>query len=130
MDKAISNALKSFVTSNGKHCCRFVGVSSEESGGHGNSLSNSQPPGRPPDSLDCHHCPHTQPLDLTGQPQLDSSKCELVTLPSYQPMTSHTFHWGLKKASVVIQALESAYDEMIHWRKNCLLYPMDLLVRA
>jgi len=63
-------------------------------------------------------------------PNLDSSKCELVTLPSYQPVASPTFHWGLKEASVVIQALESAYDETIHWRKNCLLCPMDLLVRA
>ena len=38
-------------------------------------------------------------------------------------MASPTFHWGLKEASVVIQALQSAYDDMIHWRRNCFIVP-------
>ena len=40
-------------------------------------------------------------------------------------MASCHFHWGLKEPSVVIQSLESAYDEAIHWRRNSFTVPNE-----
>jgi len=81
-----------------------------------NSQPPGQPPGQPPALLDSHH--HSQPLDLTGQPLVDNSMCYDLPLPSFQPMASPQFYWGLNEPSVVIQSLEPAYDETIYWRRN------------
>ena len=52
---------------------------------------------------------------------------DMAQLPDYPPMVSPDFHWGSLDSAAFGQALDSAYLEVAHWRKNCLDVPHGLM---
>ena len=40
------------------------------------------------------------------------------TLPEFTPMSSPTFVWGVHDSATIIASINSAYEEVVHWRKN------------
>ena len=49
--------------------------------------------------------------------------CEASNLPNFEPMANQDFTWGELDASSFTKSLESAYEETVHWRKNCSRIP-------
>ena len=46
-----------------------------------------------------------------------------LELPVYQPVASPHFHWGPVDAAAFSLSLDSAYQEVVHWRKNSFDMP-------
>ena len=47
-----------------------------------------------------------------------TSPSDNVKLPEFQPVAPSHFHWGPVDSSTFCQSLDSAYQEVIHWKKN------------
>ena len=45
------------------------------------------------------------------------------TLPAFVPMANSHFRWGELDASAFTSLLDSAYKEVVHWRRNCFSIP-------
>ena len=41
-----------------------------------------------------------------------------MKLPEFQPVAPSHFHWGPVDSSAFCQSLDSAYQEVVHWKKN------------
>ena len=53
--------------------------------------------------------------ESTSQPETSPSD---VKLPEFQPVASSHFHWGPIGSSAFCQSLDSAYQEVVHWKKD------------
>ena len=45
------------------------------------------------------------------------------SLPCFVPAEAPTFVWGEREASSVVSELSRAYEEVVHWKKNCFVVP-------
>ena len=61
----------------------------------------------------------------TSAQQLDSISCPPCPqqLPTFQPMNTPVFSWGIHNADDFSHALEATYSEVVHWRLNSLKVP-------
>ena len=53
----------------------------------------------------------------------DSDQDRLPDLPVFKPHANPEFSWGALDSSRFSTVLETAYDETVHWRKNCFKIP-------
>ena len=65
---------------------------------------------------------------LTPTPLTDDGihpTCQPVdnNLPAHVPMTNPQFRWGELNASAFTSLLDTAYREVVHWRRNCFTIP-------
>ena len=65
---------------------------------------------------------------LTPTPLTDDGirpTCQPVdnNLPVHVPMTNPQFRWGELNAPAVTSLLDTAYKEVVHWRRNCFTIP-------
>ena len=44
-------------------------------------------------------------------------------LPVFQPLADPTFTWGILDSATLSELLDTAYDEIVHWRRNCFKLP-------
>ena len=67
-------------------------------------------------------------LVLHGLPQQENSSGtsgqEIPPLPAFTPVASPVFVWGERDAAATISAVTSAYQEVVHWRKNSFQIPV------
>ena len=71
-------------------------TSSTISGNSSQAVSNSCPPSIVSDTLD---------------------------LPLFKPMAEPNFTWGERDSMSFCKVLQTTYDEVVHWRKNCFKIP-------
>jgi len=114
-DQPLSRFLKSVVDDSGKRCCRFIGVPCSQDT---RPLANSQPSVVPVDaptvSPDLNHA--SQPADSSHLPRPPE-------LPHFLPVAQPNFVWGAREASSFSADLDAAYQEIVHWKKNCFAVP-------
>jgi len=53
----------------------------------------------------------------------DSDQDRLPDLPVFKPHANPEFSWGTLDSSSFSTVLDNAYDETVHWRKNCFKIP-------
>ena len=58
----------------------------------------------------------SQPTGLNQLPRLPE-------LPDSQPVAQPNFVWGTRSASDFIENLNVAYQEVVHWKRNCFSIP-------
>ncbi len=46
------------------------------------------------------------------------------SLPTFVPLANSNFMWGEIDAAQFQETLKKAYDEVVHWRKNCFKLPL------
>ena len=91
--------------------------------------SNLQPsPSGPPSPIN-HDSEGTQPQErerlshLMPTTEESTGHCKASNLPNFEPMANPDFTWGELDATSFTKFLESAYEETVHWRKNCFRIP-------
>ena len=47
-----------------------------------------------------------------------------LALPAFTPMTEPNFTWGERDSESFCKELQTVYDEVVHWRKNCFKIPL------
>jgi len=69
--------------------------------------------------------PHTVSFDpnLASQPADLNQLPRPPELPPFQPVVQPNFVWGTRDASSFTDDLSSAYQEIVHWKKNCFAVP-------
>lgn len=71
-----------------------------------------------PDTTPVSH--HSEASHLATHSQNDGMQTS--TLPDYLPMANPTFAWGIYDSASISNAIDRAYKEVVHWRRN--LYPV------
>ena len=121
----LSRALESYTDPNGKCCCRFIGPSVVS----GLEIPpNSQPSGISlgiSSTDDVSSNIYQQETESTSQPEMSPS--DNVKLPEFQPVAPSHFHCGPVNSSTFCQSLNSAYQEVVHWKKNNFEVPCGSL---
>ena len=56
-------------------------------------------------------------MDLAAQ------KIRANDLPEFEPMTYPIFTWGTLESSEFTGLLDTAFDEVVHWKRNCFRVP-------
>ena len=60
----------------------------------------------------------------THQVQSNPDKGSAGDLPSFSPIAKPSFLWGRYLAEVLMQSLDEAYEEVVHWRPNFFCPPL------
>ena len=123
MEQPLARALESYISVNldGKRCCRFIGLSVAPPPDIGDDTCLSARPSTST-SVDWESSVPLQPDD-SGSVYFDG----MAQLPDYPPKASPNFHWSSLDSAAFSQALDSAYLEVVHWRKNCFDVPRGLV---
>ena len=53
-----------------------------------------------------------------GVLQLSNTSESVPPLPEFAPMANQTFIWGVYDSATISSTLSSAYNEVVHWRRN------------
>ena len=80
---------------------------------------NSQPPGislSVSSTDDASSSVYQPKTESTSQPV--TSPSDNVKLPEFQPVAPSHFHWCPVGSSTFCQSLDSAYQEVVHWKKS------------
>lgn len=123
MKQPLARALESYVNLDGKRCCRFIGLSVAPPSDIGDDTRLSARPSTST-SVDWESSDPLQPDD-SGSVYFDGMAHD--QLPDYPPKASPNFHWSSLDSAAFSQALDSAYLEVAHWRKNCFDVPRGLV---
>ena len=121
MEQPLARALESYVNLDGKRCCRFIGLSVAPPPDIGDDTCLSARPSTST-SVDWESSDPLQPDD-SGSVYFDG----MAQLPDYPPKASPNFHWSSLDSAAFSQALDLAYLEVAHWRKNCFDVPRGLV---
>ena len=54
---------------------------------------------------------------------LPSIVSDTLDVPSFKPMAEPNFIWGERDSMSFRKVLQTTYDEVVHWRKNCFKIP-------
>ena len=114
-DQPLSQARESYTDPDGKRCCRF---NSPFVASGLDIPPNSQPPGISVSVLSAamFHQVSTNRKQATSQPEMSPS--DNVRLPEFQPVAPSHFYWRPVDSSAFCHSLDSAHQEVVHWKKN------------
>ena len=77
-----------------------------------------------PQTVSDHEPSVSQLTNSISDPQNpDSSISTNPQLPQHPPMSSPTFTWGNLSSPEFDKLLDTTYDEVVHWRRNCFSVP-------
>ena len=75
----------------------------------------------------CPVCISADVLSTSGAVTPDSSAAQL---PSYCDLSAPSFMWGDVEGIDFVQQISSAYDVIVHWRRNLFLVPFGIVGKA
>ena len=53
----------------------------------------------------------------------DANSAELNNLPTFTPIVTASFKWGEKDGDILIQSVDTIYNETVHWKRNLFKTP-------
>ena len=53
-----------------------------------------------------------------------STPVSTFDLPAFTPAAAPSFVWGNCNSASICESLKDAYDEVVHWKKNCFKIPL------